>query len=753
MSYGTNKMINRMLLTFFIVFTLISSIAVIIFNHNTSKRDLALLEKSVISTIQFTEKAYQLPLWNLDTSEIIAMNKALLLEDYIIAVNVFNESDAFLAGAKKSNQQFSDEITSLDYPYIKDLNDNSLYKKNFSILYNNNKIGVIELFYTDKFTQEQITSRTFSIFATYLALMFILLVILYFFVSTQIIKPITELSHTSNLVAEKKDYSIRVHTLFKDELGQLYEGFNFMLANIQERDSQRDVIEKELTLLKNYLSNIIQCMPSILVTIDKDNIITQWNNAAENYFKIPEIQAIGKKLQTVINIFDEFLTDFLITKESKYYNRKHINDNCILNLHIYPIKNPEIENIVILAEDITEIEKKDEQLRQAQKMESIGNLAGGIAHDFNNILGGIIGTLSIINYNLAKNSEISKERMIEYLDLMEKSANRAADMVQQLLSLSRKQELSMAPVDLNLTLKHVVKICKNSFDKSIEFIVNLNNEISLTLASPTHIEQVFLNLCINAYHAMTIMRKIDQEQGGIINLSVSKITADEFFVQSHPESELIDYWKVQVGDTGIGMDSKTISKVFEPFFTTKGKNIGTGLGLTMVYNIIKQHHGFIDVYSEPEIGTNMFIYLPVYKHEVINIDKAKEELIKNGSGTILVVDDEPFIRRIASEMLEMSGYQVLLAVDGEEAVATYREHQNEISLVILDMVMPKKSGKEAYKEIKELNSKVKVLLSSGFKQDERVENVLKSGAQAFIQKPFTLEKLSKIVSDILNSDD
>jgi signal transduction histidine kinase/CheY-like chemotaxis protein/HAMP domain-containing protein len=673
------------------------------------------------------------------------MNKALLLDDFIIAVNVFNESDSFIAGAKKSGKAFDQEIDILDYPFIQNLDQKSIHKKSFSIIYNNNKIGVIELFYTDYFTRQQTKSRTYNIFATYMTLMIALLFILYYFVSIKIINPISKLSNTLNFVADKKDYSVRVHTLFQDELGQLYKGFNFMLENIQQRDNNRDYMEKELIRIKNFLSNIIQCMPSILVTVDTEYHITQWNNAAENYFKIPSLQAIGKKLGDVVNVFNVFLDDFSENCQSKYYNRKHINENSILNIHIYPINNPELESIVILAEDITETEKKEEQLRQAQKMESIGNLAGGIAHDFNNILGGIIGTLSIINFNLSRKKEIPNDKLLEYLDLMEKSANRAADMVQQLLSLSRKQEFSMAPVDLNLTLKHVMKICKNSFDKSIEFVVNSSDDIALTMASPTHIEQVLLNLCINASHAMTIMRKKDQDQGGVISLSISRTLADDFFLQSHPEAEKNDYWKVQVGDTGVGMDSKTLSKIFEPFFTTKGKNVGTGLGLTMVYNIIKHHNGFIDVYSEPDIGTNIYIYLPVFKSEVNKLDAVKVETIKTGSGTILIADDEPFVRRIATEMLEMCGYNIILAEDGEETVNIYKQHKDEIKLIILDMVMPKKSGKEAFKEIIEFDPNAVVLLSSGFKQDERVENVLKSGAQAFIQKPYTLEKLSKMV--------
>jgi len=743
-------MIYKLLYILIITFTIISGITISAFNQTTRKRELTLLEQSIFNTIKFTEKAYQLPLWNIDVTEIEALNKALLLEDIIVSINVFNESRFFISGLKKVESNGRHETVKLDYPFVLGDHEKHIYKKRFSVIYNNNKIGDIEIFYTDKIALEQIKTRNMAMVGTYLILMVALMIIIYIYISTNILKPVTSLSVLSNKIAKEKDYSLRLKTHLKDEIGQLYNGFNFMLENIQERDINRDKMEKELLLIKNYLSNIIQSMPSILVTIDINNRITQWNNSAENYFRIPSIQALGEDLSRVVNVFDSFLDEFKKQLEPKYYNRQHINES-ILNIHIYPVRNPELENIVIMAEDVTEMEKKDEQLQQAQKMESIGNLAGGIAHDFNNILGGIIGTLSIMNFNIEKNHQIPLEKLTDYLDLMDKSANRAADMVQQLLSLSKKQELSLAPLDLNLTLKHVVKICKNTFDKSIEFVVNPYEVPAITYASPSHIEQVILNLCINASHAMTVMRKKDADIGGVLTLSISKVMADHFFIQSHPEAEPIEYWRILIGDTGVGMDSKTIAKIFEPFFTTKGKSVGTGLGLTMVYNIVKHHNGFVDVYSEVNIGSNMYIYLPVYKKELEEKVVKHTENYLQGQGTILVADDEPFVRRIATEMLEMCGYHVITANDGEEAVKLYKDNMNKVDMVLLDMIMPKKSGKEAYLEMKTLNENVKVLLSSGFKQDERVKSILKSGIQSFIQKPYTIEKLSKAVYEIMNT--
>ncbi len=330
------------------------------------------------------------------------------------------------------------------------------------------------------------------------------------------------------------------------------------------------------------------------------------------------------------------------------------------------------------------------------------------------------------------------------IKLLEESSGRAADMVRQLLALSRKHELTLSPVDLNVTVNHVLKICANTFDKSIEIRSNGCEGPAMVKADPTQMEQVVLNLCVNASHAMTIMRKEGEPAGGTLTISISRIFADRFFCDTHPEAHPGHYWMVSHRDTGVGMDTKTISKIFDPFFSTKKTGMGTGLGLAMVYNIVQQHGGFIDVYSEPGYGSTFNVFLPsLEENNGTAGDIETEESIEKGTGLILVVDDEEIIRTTAQHMLEECGYQVITAVNGDEGISAYREKYSEIKAVLLDVAMPLKSGAETFAEMKKINPSVKVLLTSGFKQDDRVQKLLARGVDDFIQKPYSMIELSK----------
>lgn len=742
------KIISKLLLILIITFVVIGSISVFLFNYHVKKRELELLNESVNNTVKFLEKAYQLPLWNYENSEIVALNTALLNNDYIVAINLFDEEYNLIAAHKKAGKDYNGLTVENDN--IKaDINDEShIFKRSFKINYLGHSIGIAELFYTNVYTIESVNNSSLAVSIAHIMLMLSLMLIVYIFTSTNILSHIIKLAKISQTIADKDDYSLRLKTKLNDEIGILYGSFNMMLEKIEQRDIKRDIIEKELLHMQRYLSNIIHFMPSILITLNNDCVITEWNNSAENYFKISHKQACGKQLSEIVPEFMPYLKYFEAKHESIDFNRQRLNGS-VMNVQIYPIKNPELENIVIIAEDVTELENKNSQLQQAQKMESVGNLAGGVAHEINNMLSGIIGILSIMKYNINKQNNISLDKLKEYHDMMESSANRAAYIVQQLLSISKKQEFSLFPIDLNQPISNVATMCKSTFDKSIEISVNYHAGEAIANASAMHIEQVLLNLCINASHAMTIMRDTGQEFGGVLTIEIQKIKADQFFVLTHPEAEQIEYWRLLVADTGIGIAKDDVTKVFEPFFSSKTNGYGTGLGLTMVYNIVKNHRGFVDIYTEDGMGTNVYVYLPVYNSgKKIRKEEQKEMFVK-GEGCILLAEDEAIVMKTAKEMLEICGYSVMTARDGEECVKIYKEKTQQIDLVILDMVMPKKSGKETFTELKEINEDVKVVLSSGFKRDERVNEIMQMGVKGFIQKPYTIDVLSRIVASLV----
>jgi len=322
-------------------------------------------------------------------------------------------------------------------------------------------------------------------------------------------------------------------------------------------------------------------------------------------------------------------------------------------------------------------------------------------------------------------------------------------MVQQLLALAHKENVSHTSVDLSIIIDHIKKICINTFDKSIEITIDIPEGNIPVYADATQLEQVLLNLCVNASHAMTFMRPKSEPHGGKLIISVEKITADKQFCSSRREAKEINYWKLSVGDSGVGIDINTLSKIFIPFFSTKEKGKGTGLGLAMVYNIVHQFDGFIEVYSEAGTGSTFNLYLPVLTSNDLTELKRKKFQLPKGEGVILVVDDEDLVRSTAKSILKKCGYTVITATDGVSGVEIYTERKDEIKAVLMDLVMPKKSGEKAFLDMKKINPEVKVLLSSGFRQDERVDLAFNYGISGFIQKPYTLEKLSQAIYNLI----
>jgi PAS domain S-box-containing protein len=426
----------------------------------------------------------------------------------------------------------------------------------------------------------------------------------------------------------------------------------------------------------------------------------------------------------------EFYSTVLIT-------RMQLNDKTVLHSTV---------------RDLTDRIKAEKELVQAQKMETVGTLAGGLAHDFNNVLGGILATLSVMSHKIKLKKKMDSRMLLDYISVMTQSSVRAADMIRQLLSLSRKQDLNFAPVDLNQTIQHVMKIARSSCDKSVQLDPHYQDRPVMVSADPSQIEQILLNLCVNAEHSMTIMKENNESWGGVLTLSTDRIVMDEHFKTAHPDAEDSDYWGLSVKDTGVGMETETVNLIFDPFFTTKSEGKGTGLGMSMVYNSISLHSGFIEIQSQKGVGTTIKLCLPVLNEAENQLeDSPNKPEIPRGEGLVLVVDDEELIRISSGDILEECGYSVMMAENGKEALEIFEKHHRKIELVLLDMAMPVMSGKDAYSRMKEIDPDLRVILISGMKQDVRVKAVLESGIDRFLQKPFTMETLATTVKEVIGN--
>ncbi len=401
-----------------------------------------------------------------------------------------------------------------------------------------------------------------------------------------------------------------------------------------------------------------------------------------------------------------------------------------------PIKNNGVfEGCLTMITDLTEKKQMEIQLLQAQKLESIGTMAGGVAHDFNNLLTGILGYTSLL-----KQKTLDMPDLYNYVTVIEKSGMRAADLVKKLLAFSRQSQPDTLGIsNLNDIIHDTIELLNRTLPKNITVDLNLASEDAEIKCDETQIQQVILNLCLNARDAM-------EEEGGRLTISTWLTSYDEI-VQKQPGTDLIpgEYVALSVQDTGTGIDNETLNRIFDPFFTTKEIGKGSGLGLAMVYGIMKNLAGTILVESELGAGTTFTLYFPRAFKEVEDVASRSVVSSRTGNETILVVDDEEIVRDLAQELLESHGYKVLTAKNGQEAVHTYSAMGNEIDLVVLDIVMPRMGGMETYEKIINMNKEAKIIFCSGHDSGQTSIERIKEMKIPFIAKPFhTGDFLEKI---------
>ncbi len=390
-----------------------------------------------------------------------------------------------------------------------------------------------------------------------------------------------------------------------------------------------------------------------------------------------------------------------------------------------------------LISNITPLKQMEAQLRQAQKMEAVGQLAGGIAHDFNNILTAIIGYANLLKMKLPELPALRS-----YAEQILASADRAANLTHSLLAFSRKQIIDLKPIDLNMVIRRVEKLLIRLIGEDVELKTKLAANDLQVLADSVQIEQILMNLSTNARDAMP--------DGGLLMIETSVFEMGEEFQRSFGYGKQGTYAAITISDTGMGMNEKTRLKIFDPFFTTKEVGKGTGLGLAMVYGIVKQHNGYINVASEPSRGATFTVYFPLIQHREIPEKAELSAIAAKGNETILLAEDNPEVRNLVITVLEESGYAVISAMDGEEAVRKFQENAGRVDMLILDIIMPKKNGKEAYQEIKQMKPGIKTLFTSGYTAEVvQRKGILEAGLD-FILKPISPADLLNKVRAVLD---
>jgi signal transduction histidine kinase/integral membrane sensor domain MASE1 len=395
-----------------------------------------------------------------------------------------------------------------------------------------------------------------------------------------------------------------------------------------------------------------------------------------------------------------------------------------------------------LLKHIEEQKSLEEQLRQAQKMESIGTLAGGIAHDFNNVLNIIRGYATLIGRQTSGNLEIA-----DSLKIIDQEIERGASMVRRLLTIARKTETLLAATNANEVVLTVSELIKQTFPKTIDLELHLDRALPPVMADPNQLSQALLNLCVNARDAMPT--------GGKLSIKTELIDATEMR-HRHPGDSTDPHVCIVIGDTGMGIDEGLRRRIFEPFFTTKPFGQGTGLGLAMVYGIVKNHNGIIDVESEPGQGTIFRLYLPILRtdkeftvHEIVR----KETLGEQGAnycGTILVVEDEEHMVQLLRKVLLQAGYQILAATDGRQAIDLYQHHKQNVDIVLVDLGLPKSSGAEVIRALKEQNPYVEIIVATGYLEPELKSDLLRAGVKDYIQKPYQIKDVLEKISSIMD---
>lgn len=565
------------------------------------------------------------------------------------------------------------------------------------------------------------------------------------FFDSEYLESLKQHGHYEGISSYFTKYGRRIYLDYRSTLVRPEDGEPY-ISGISRDVTERVAADRALREREERIRAIFQASPHPMVVYDTEGNAQFLNPAFTEVFGWSLDELRGKRIpfvpeeqrqKTVETIRELYESGAPVTLET----RRSTRDGRILDILISAALirgaggNP--AGMVVNLMDLTEKKKMEAALLQAQKMEAIGALAGGVAHDFNNLLMGVLGNISLMLLEVD-----SHHLNYDKLKSIEKYVQQGADLTKQLLSLGRGGKYEAKPTDLNALIENENRMFSRT-RKEVRIRESYEEALWIVQVDRGQMAQVLLNLYINASQAMP--------GGGELHIQTENVTLNKDDVKPFGLASG-RYVKISVTDTGVGMDEATRQRIFDPFFTTKEVR-GTGLGLASVYGIVKNHGGFINVYSEKGHGATFNIYLPAIAVESLAQRAERKEAVEilRGDATVLFVDDEEMIIEIGKAFLEKLGYDVLIAQTGREAIETYEKNKERIDIVILDMIMPDMGGGGVYDRLKEVNDNIKVLLSSGYNINGEATEILNRGCNGFIQKPFNMKQLSQKLREILNN--
>ena len=734
---GQRSLVTTILTVIIVIVTVVSASSLAINLSIIAEESEKQLQEKMNVHLIYLKESLSRPLWNYDFWPIREFGRAMMANDNVVVLSILDDDGKIIF----------DETKQFEKPQ---------FERSEKIMYRDSKVGYFKLGLNDfQYLRQRKQIITVNI-VTSLAIIVCLLAIVMTFVKKLIRQPLETFSRRIESIAGG-DYKTLKKDAHPSELNSVLNNFNHMAVEIASREKsltetnvklrveieERTKIEELLRDSENQYKQLIEnAIDSIFIA--QDGLIKFSNQ------KTAEL--IGYSTEELKTIpFPEFIHPDDRELVLGYHIRRMKGDLDLPTTYSFRIVAKDrseaivqINTILIewdgkpatlnFVRDITDQKKLEESFHQAQKLEAIGTLAGGIAHDFNNLLMGIQGRSSLLAINL-----LPEDPNQEHLEAIKEYVSSATNLTSQLLGTARGGKYEPKPVHINVLI-HKSSTMFSRTKKEIQVFVELSKLPIVVEVDRQQIEQVLLNMYLNAWQAMP--------GGGELRLKSSVSILDKSYCEAYRVSPG-HYAVISITDNGIGMDKTTRSQIFDPFFTTREMGRGTGLGLASAYGIIKNHEGFITVYSEIGHGTTFNIYLPISEKTVHQDDAVEPELIK-GSETILLVDDEEMILEVSKALLEELGYKAIIAKGGEQAIQIIKAEDSNIDLVILDMIMPGMDGGKTFEQIRDHNPQLPVILSSGYAINSQATEILDKGCKGFIQKPFSLADLSQKVRNVLN---